>query len=314
MQIVFFDDFRLGVLVGDKVVDVGDVVQDIPHLTPQDLIKGLIGQFDTYRDRLEEAAQSRSGVPQAQVRMRPPLPRPGNIVCMAVNYMEDGTLKEPPAINAFHKASVGVIGDGDTMVLPDVPGRVFEGEPELAVVIGKRATRVSRADAFDYVFGYTGFIDGSVRGLPPEGNVFFQMKSRDTFAGMGPTLVTNDEIPDPQNLHIALRNNGHLMQSFSTSDMAHSIARCIEWVTSIHTLEPGDVLSTGTNHRGLNPFMDGDRIELEIERIGTLRINVRDDLRRTWARKTRLQHVEEGGVGPYTLQLTGKYAPAESVN
>jgi 2-keto-4-pentenoate hydratase/2-oxohepta-3-ene-1,7-dioic acid hydratase in catechol pathway len=231
---------------------------------------------------------------------------------MAINYMEDGTLKEPPVINAFHKASVGVIGNDDTMVLPDVPGRVFEGEPELAVVIGKRASRVSKADALDYVFGYTGFIDGSARGLPPDNNVFFQMKSRDTFAMFGPAIVTADEIPDPQALQITLRNNGNVMQDFNTSDMAHSIARCIEWVTSIHTLEPGDVLCTGTNHRGLNPLMDGDRIELEIEKIGKLRINVRDELKRTWARKTRSQHVEEGGSGQYTHQLTGKYAPMQS--
>ena len=121
------------------------------------------------------------------VRLRPPVPQPGNIVCMAVNYMEDGTLPEKPAINAFHKAATAVIGDGDTMVLPDVPASIFEGEAELALVIGKRATRVSKADDYkQYIFGYTCFIDGSARGLPPPGNVFFQMKSRDTFAPIGP--------------------------------------------------------------------------------------------------------------------------------
>ena len=113
----------------------------------------------------------------------------------------------------------------------------------------------------DYVFGYTCFIDGSARGLPPGG--FFHMKSRDTFAPIGPHLVTKDEIPDPQKLQIRLYNNGVLMQNFNTSDMAHKIPRCIEWLSSVHTLEPGDIVATGTNHRGLNPFMDSDKIELE---------------------------------------------------
>ena len=163
-----------------------------------------------------------------------------------------------------------MIGDGDTMVLPDAPASIFEGEAELALVIGKRATRVSQADAMKHIFGYTCFIDGSARGLPPPGNVFFQMKSRDTFAPIGPWIVTADEIADPQNLAITLTNNGQVMQKFNTSDMAHQIPRCIEWASSIHTLEPGDILATGTNHRGLNSFMDGDKIELTVEKVGTL--------------------------------------------
>jgi 2-keto-4-pentenoate hydratase/2-oxohepta-3-ene-1,7-dioic acid hydratase in catechol pathway len=224
--------------------------------------------------------------------------------------MEDGTLKEKPQINAFHKAPTAVIGEGDTMVLPDVPASIFEGEAELALVIGKRATRVSQADAMKYIFGYTCFIDGSARGLPPPGNVFFQMKSRDTFAPIGPCIVTADEIADPQNLAITLKNNGELMQKFNTSDMAHSIPRCIEWVSSIHTLEPGDILATGTNHRGLNSFMDGDKIELTVEKVGTLHITVKDEHKRTWARTTRLQHKEKGAEGAHTPQLTGKHAKA----
>jgi 2-keto-4-pentenoate hydratase/2-oxohepta-3-ene-1,7-dioic acid hydratase in catechol pathway len=236
------------------------------------------------------------------------VPRPGNIVCMAVNYMEDGTLPQKPAINAFHKAANAIIGDGDTMVLPDAPATIFEGEAELGLVIGKRATRVSQADAMKYVFGYTCFIDGSARNLPPAGNVFFQAKSRDTFAPIGPVLVTADEIPDPQNLNITLSNNGKVFQKFNTSDMAHHIPRCIEWASAIHTLEPGDVLATGTNHRGLNPYMDGDKIELTIEKIGTLHVTVKDELKRTWERITRLQHKESGKEGAHTPQTGGKYA------
>jgi 2-keto-4-pentenoate hydratase/2-oxohepta-3-ene-1,7-dioic acid hydratase in catechol pathway len=226
---------------------------------------------------------------------------------MAVNYMEDGTRSEPAPINAFHKSPSGVIGNGDTMVLPDVPATIFEGEAEVAVIIGKRAKNVRAADAMKHIFGYVNFIDGSARGLPPSGNTFFQMKSRDTFAPMGPYIVTADEIKDPHNIQIRLWVNGTLMQNFNTSDMAHKIPRCIEWVSSIHTLEPGDVLATGTNHRGLNPFQDGDLVELETEGLGRLRIKVRDDLKRTWARVTRLQRQQQGQEGQ-TPQLTGKYA------
>src|SRR5262249_60907984 len=106
-----------------------------------------------------------SGGPLANGRIRPPLPRPINIDCMAVNYMEDGPRSEPAPINAFHKSPNAVIGQGDTMVLPDVPATIFEGEAEMALVIGKRATRVSAADAMSYVWGYMNFIDGSARGL-----------------------------------------------------------------------------------------------------------------------------------------------------
>jgi len=260
------------------------------------------------KGKLEAAAKKGKGKPLSKVKLRPPLPKPENIICMAVNYMEDGTLPEPAPINAFMKSPSSIIGDGDTMVLPDVPAGIFEGEAELALVIGKRAHNVKAADYKQYIFGYTCFIDGSARGLPPPGIVFFQMKSRATFAPMGPWLVTADEIPDPQKLAIELKNNGVSMQKFNTDDMAHQIPRCIEWLSSIHTLEPGDVVATGTNHRGLNSFMDGDKIELTIEKVGTLKFNVKDELKRTWARTTRSQHKDAGKEGAHTPQLTGKYA------
>ena len=306
MKLAFFNDFQLGVVAGDTIHDVTSIVSKIPHIGPGDLISSLIASFADYKSALEAAATG-PGVPVTSVRIRPPLPKPGNIVCMAVNYMEDGTLEKPAPINAFHKASTAIIGPGDTMVLPDVPATIFEGEAEMALVIGKRAHQVKAADAMDYVFGYINFIDGSARGLPPAGNVFFQMKSRDTFAPIGPYLVTKDEIADPQKLPINLWVNGELKQSFNTDDMAHNIARCVEWVTSIHTLEPGDILATGTNHRGLSSFMDGDTVELETEGLGRLSFKIKDDLKRTWSRETRLDRQKAGQDGP-THQLTGKYA------
>ena len=309
MKIIFFDDFRLGVLSGDQVVDVSDKVTDIPMVGPHDLINGLIENFENYRSVFEAAVASGDEVPLDGVRIRPPLPRPINIDCMAVNYMEDGTRSEPAPINAFTKAPNSIIGPDDTMVLQDIPATVFEGEAELGVVIGKRCYQVSEAEAMDYVFGYINFIDGSARGLPPAGNVFFQMKARETFTPIGPYLVTKEEIADPQSLPIKLWVNGNLMQDFNTDDMAHSITRCIEWISHVHALEPGDIIATGTNHGGLNPFHDGDVVELECEGLGRLKINIRDDLKRTWERTTRLKRMEKGLEPPHAPQLTGKYAP-----
>jgi 2-keto-4-pentenoate hydratase/2-oxohepta-3-ene-1,7-dioic acid hydratase in catechol pathway len=307
MKLMMFNDYRLGVVRGDSVVDVTSVVQKLPHNGPGDLMNVLIARFAEFRAPLERAAAAGTGLPLAQVKIRPPLPRPVNIDCMAVNYMEDGTRSEPAPINAFHKAASCIIGPGGTMVLPDIPASVFEGEAELALVIGKRASHVPAARAMEHVFGYMNFIDGSARGVVPPNNVFYQMKSRASFAPIGPYLVTADEVADPLNLQVKLWVNGELKQDYNTSDMAHKISRCIEWVSSIHDLEPGDILALGTNHRGLSAFQDGDRIELECEGMGRLAITVRDELKRTWARETRLER-EQKGLEGLTPQLSGKYA------
>ncbi len=308
MRFAYFNDFKLGVLKSNNIVDITEHLSDIPVRDTRDLINGLIENYGKYKDSIEQFVSDSDGIPSNEVRLRSPCPRPNNIDCMAVNYMEDGTRAEPAPINAFHKATNTVIGNGDTMELTDIPASIFEGEAELALVIGKRAENVTEENAMDHVFGYTTIIDGSARGLIAS-NFFFQMKSRATYTPIGPCLVTKDEIDDPQNLQIILRNNGEVMQNFNTDDMAHKIPKCISWLSSIHTLEPGDIIATGTNHRGLNPFMDGDKIELEIEQIGTLNFSVSDPLKRTWERVTRKNHIEDRGLdGAHTPQLAGKYA------
>jgi 2-keto-4-pentenoate hydratase/2-oxohepta-3-ene-1,7-dioic acid hydratase in catechol pathway len=310
MKLVYFNDFRLGILKGDTVVDVTTVVRKVPHTAPGDLMNNLIARFSEYRGALQRAAADGVGVPVAQVKLRAPLPKPVNVDCMAVNYMEDGTRKEPAPINAFHKSPGCIVGHGETMVLPDIAATIFEGEAELAFVIGKRASHVPAARAMEHVFGYVNFIDGSARGVLPPGNTFYQMKSRASFAPLGPYLVTADEIKDPHKLQVRLWVNGVLKQNYNTDDMANKIPRIIEWISSIHELEPGDVIATGTNHRGLSAFMDGDTIELEIDGLGRLAVKVRDDLKRTWSRETRLEREVKGLKGT-TPQLTGKYAQTE---
>jgi 2-keto-4-pentenoate hydratase/2-oxohepta-3-ene-1,7-dioic acid hydratase in catechol pathway len=307
MKLLCFNDNRVGVLKGDSVVDITPVIRNIPHHGAGDLMNGLIASFATMRGRIDKAVAAGRGLPVAQVKILPPLPKPVNIECMAVNYMENGTRSAPAPINAFHKAPSCIIGHGETMVLPDIPATIFEGEAELAVVIGKRTSNVPAARAMEHVFGYVNFIDGSARGVVPENQSFYQMKSRATFAPIGPYLVTADEVKDPHKLSVKLWVNGTLKQDFNTDDMAHKISRCIEWMSQIHDLEAGDILATGTNHRGLSSFMDGDTIELECEGMGKLMVKVRDDLKRTWSRESRLER-EQKGLKGLTPQLTGKYA------
>lgn len=303
MKLVFFDDFKLGVVKGDAVVDVSAAVADIPRVSPQDTLSGLIADFDARKDALTAAVNASDGIPLSGVRLRSPAPRPHNIICMAVNYMENGTRAEPAPKNGFNKSPNGIIGDGDTIILPDVAASIFEHEAELALVISKPAWQVKAEDAYDYIFGYMNFIDVSARGIP----AFYQMKSRETFAPMGPYLVTADEVPDPQSLPVKLWVNDRLVQDFNTDDMAHKIPQVIEWITSVHSLGAGDVIATGTNHRGLTAIQDGDRVEIEAEGMGRLHLNVRDDLKRTWGRETRLEWESAGNTGT-TPQLTGKYA------
>lgn len=298
MRLVSFNDYTLGVLNGDRVVDVSSVVSHIPHDSPQDLLSAVIGQWDRYKGRLEDAVRSSVGVPVGSVRLRSPLPKP-QIVAMAVNYMEYGTRSEPSPINAFLKSPTGAIGCGDTIELPPYDATIFEHEAELGIVIGRRAKNVRAEDAFDYIFGYTNIIDVSARGI--SGNSFFWGKAFDSFAPIGPAIVTADEVRDPQNLQVRLWMNGKLRQDYPTSDMAHQIPRVIEWVSSVAVLEPGDIIATGTNHAGLGPLQDGDLMEMEIEGLGRLTgIRITDPRKRSWPDETRAERAarEKAAAAP----------------
>ncbi|MBF2714128.1 fumarylacetoacetate hydrolase [Agrobacterium vitis] len=319
MRLAYFDNTRLGVVVGNEIIDVSDAVlaQKVAvypnepgeaYIRPGDF-GALIEHWDRFGPLLSEAARSGSGRPLSSVQLLAPVRRPINIDCLAMNFIEDGSGIPPAPINAFHKTAGAISGPGETMVLPDVPGSIFEAEAEMALIVGKRGYQVPASQAMEHVFGYVNLIDGSVRGLGPDRNNFYQMKSRDTFCTVGPYVVTKDEIADPQNLDVKLWNNGQLMQDFNTRDMAYRIERCVEFVSSVHTIEPGDIIALGTNHQGLHPLMDGDRIELEVKGLGRLTMDVMDELKRTWDRQTRAEHEKTGRPGFFGPQLTGKYAP-----
>ena len=282
MKLCYYNDFIPGVLKDDTVVDLSEAIRDIHHVTPQDWMRGLIANFEQYRGRLEKAVNRSSGTPVSQVRLRPPLPKPVHMVCMAANFLENGALKEPRPLNAFLKSPSSVIGNGDTVVLPPDKATIFHHEAEVALVIGKESTDVKAADAYKYIFGYVNFIDVSARGLHEAS--FFWGKSWDTFAPMGPFLVTADEVKDPQNLPIKLWVNGELRQDYNTNDMGHDIPHTFEWCSSIATLLPGDLIACGTNHQGLSALQDGDTVEIDVDNFGKLTVSVKDDLKREWPR------------------------------
>jgi 2-keto-4-pentenoate hydratase/2-oxohepta-3-ene-1,7-dioic acid hydratase in catechol pathway len=308
MKLTFINNYQLAAVTEQGVVDLGEVIADLAILPPQQKINHVIEHWSDYRAEFERVIATAQATALDDVTLQAPLPKPTSIVCMAVNYMENGLLKEKPAAQAFFKNSHSVIGDNATMHLPDVPASIFEGEAEVALVIGKKATNVAPEDAYEYIFGYLNFVDGSARGLATGMGLSYFMKGQDDFAPMGPWITTADEIDNPMNLHVQQWNNGKVTHDYNTDDMAHDIAASVAFVSSNTTLEPGDVIALGTNHQGLHPLQDGDVVEQETDGLGRLTFHVRDELKRTWGRSTRAEWRSSGGEGGNTPQLSGKYA------
>ena len=285
MKLALYDDYQLGVINGDRIVNAMSAVEGMSFRRPQDMMEEVIINWSEMRPRIESAVDGQGGVPLDSVRLRAPVPRPPKLICAAVNYLEFGQ-REPAVLDAFLKSPTAVIGNGDTCELPPAPASVFHHEPELAFVIGKTASKVEQDDALSYIFGYTNFLDMSARGLQGAvGNSFFLGKCWDTFAPMGPALVTADEIDDPQDLQVRLWNNDEPRHDFPTSDMAHKIPELISEMSKITTLEPGDVIATGVNHQHIGAVQNGDVLRMEIEGLGPpLIINVSDPSGREWPR------------------------------
>ena len=201
-----------------------------------------------------------------------PVPRPGKILGAPVNYVAHGKEMQleftVERLGVFLKANSAVIGPGADIVLPSADRRT-DHEGELAVVIGRRARHLSPADALDAVFGYTCLLDITVRG-PEERSL---RKSFDTFAPMGPWIVTPDEVGDPGDLRLRCWVNDDLRQDASTADLIMSVPRLVSYVSQVMTLEPGDVITTGTPE-GVGPIDPGDRVAVEVSRVGRLEVGV----------------------------------------
>ena len=277
MKLVLFNDFVPGIISGDNIVDVSGAVGDIMALPANDRMPRIIAEFERLRPALQQAAGS-GGQPLNSVQLRAPIPRPSKIFCCIGNYKE-GVQGDIRPLDMFLKSPDSVIGPGDTVELPPAQANIFHHEAELAIVIGPRAKDVSPEDAMNYVFGYTCFIDVSARGI---GQRSFIGKSFDTFAPVGPCIVTRDEIPDPQKLQVRLWDDGQIRHDYNTDDMEHPVTEVVSWASQIAALNPGDLIACGTNHQGLGPMQDGETVEIEIDGIGRMAVKVRDPLKREW--------------------------------
>jgi 2-keto-4-pentenoate hydratase/2-oxohepta-3-ene-1,7-dioic acid hydratase in catechol pathway len=236
--------------------------------------------FAKEADNLSALTRLGLAVSSSEVTYFPPVQRPGKIFCLGRNYREHaaemGATAPDPYPVLFAKFSNTLIGHGAPIVLPKV-SQMVDYEAELAVVIGRRAHNVPMESAFDYIAGYTNFNDVSVRDWQKRTQQWLQGKTFDGTGPIGPVLVTLDELKDPQKLGIALRLNGQVMQCANISDFIFNIPTVIHYITQIVTLEPGDVIATGTPSgvgfaRKPPIFLKaGDVVEVEIEGLGVLR-------------------------------------------
>ena len=195
MKLVLYNDFQLGVVQEKTVMDAGAAVAGLGHHSPQEMMEMLIRGWDDLGPKIEAAVAGQPGQSLDSVQLRAPLPRPGQLVCLAGNYIEPRA-PERGAFNAFIKSNTAIVGQGATIDLPSAEASVFHFEPELALVIGKRASKLAASEALDYVFGYTQFIDGSARGLPA---VSFWAKAGTPSPLWGRPWLRPTKLPTPTN-------------------------------------------------------------------------------------------------------------------
>jgi 2-keto-4-pentenoate hydratase/2-oxohepta-3-ene-1,7-dioic acid hydratase in catechol pathway len=270
MRIAVLDDRTPVVVSGDDVLDVGHLVGTTT---------GPAGPWGAWLEAghglPELLGLDLSTCPREPLdarRLSAPLRRPRKIVAAPVNYLDHKVeMSEQRSIadyGVFLKAGTSVVGPGATVELP-YDDRRTDQEGELALVIGRTARHVAAEDALEHVFAYTCGLDISLRSTEDRST----RKSFDTFTPLGPWLVTADEIPDPDALDLRCWVAGELRQSTSTSDLLFSVPQLIAYASSVMTLEPGDVVLTGTP-AGVGPLADGDRVRLDIASIGTLEVGV----------------------------------------
>jgi 2-keto-4-pentenoate hydratase/2-oxohepta-3-ene-1,7-dioic acid hydratase in catechol pathway len=281
MRLVLTRDDRIGVLRDGGMVDVTAAFDDIRYRSAADRMPRILAVLQDRRTRLADIAAS--GNQEPLPALQAPVPRPPKLIAAFGNYRE-GSDRERQVQDMFLESPDSVIGPGGTVVLPNHPASIFHHEAELALIVGQRAKDLPADErAMAALAGYPCAIDVSGRSIGRIGPSRIG-KSFDTFTPLGPSIVTTDEVPNPQNLRVTLSVNGELRQDYSTSDMEYSIVEILAFISAVMTLVPGDVILCGTNHQGLGALQDGDKVEMTIEGIGTLDVSVRDPQRRTWPR------------------------------
>lgn len=284
MKICRFDDNRLGLVDGDAVRDVTaalDVLSSYRYPLP--VTDTLIANLPQVLENIRKIAPSAPMLPLEGRRLLAPVANPGKVIAAPVNYKKhldearaqseihhDNQIAEIQQIGLFLKANSSVVGSTHGVEIQH-PDRRNDHEAELVLVIGKAGRNISRERAFDHIAAYTGGLDMTVRG-PQERSM---RKSIDTYSVVGPWLVTPDEISDPQNLDFWLTVNDAPRQRANTRDLVLDIPALIELASSYYTLQPGDLLFTGTPE-GVGPVVDGDVIAVEFQDIGRMDVDVRN--------------------------------------
>ncbi len=283
MKIVSFKNkyLRTGIVIGDRVLDIKSAQEFLPSSLEEILRRGLLPAIKNLADNAANLPRSHFHMLE-DLQVYPPVTRPGKIICLGRNYpshaREQG-LQPPATPTLFSKAPTSLNGPYDHIVIR--PGvEMVDAEAELAVVIARTGTMINPRTAEDYIAGFMVFNDISARKAQKEDGQWFRAKSYDTFAPCGPWIVTPHEIGDYRNLKIIQKLNGEIMQQSNTSEMIFPVKRIISYISSVMTLMPGDIIATGTP-AGVGVFRkppvflkQGDVIEIEIERIGTIRNRV----------------------------------------
>jgi 2-keto-4-pentenoate hydratase/2-oxohepta-3-ene-1,7-dioic acid hydratase in catechol pathway len=284
MRLCRFDDDRLGVVQGTTVRDVSAALDALPArrwpLPPGD---PLIANFSQLRPRIDALLDNAPIRPLSDVKLKSPIANPNKLIGAPINYNDhieeskkDQGIAHGREIKTigdwglFLKANSALVGPSEGVALRFTDRR-NDHEAELAVIIGTGGSNIPKATAFDHVFGYAIGLDMTVRGteLPS-----FR-KSIDSYAVLGPWLVTKDEIADPDALDFSLTVNGELRQKSNTRYLVYDVARLIEYASSFYTLHPGDVIYTGTPS-GVAPVKAGDVMRIEMQGIGSMDVAVRN--------------------------------------
>jgi 2-keto-4-pentenoate hydratase/2-oxohepta-3-ene-1,7-dioic acid hydratase in catechol pathway len=277
VKLARFEGGRIGVVTDAGIVDVSAVCGVDADAWPPVGMNRVIAAFPTLRARIDDALPGAQPVPLAQVRLETPIPWPHNLYALGNNYTSHAaemaarkaSTAPPPGGGFFLKAASSLVGPSDEIVLPDRPGREIHYECELAVVIGKRGRNVVPSEAMRYVFGYACLIDVTLRGTEERP----YRKSFDTFTPLGPWIVTADEVGDPADVAMNLWLNGELRQHAFVREMVMGIPEAIAMCSEAATIEPGDVIATGTM-AGVGMLAPGDRVRIAIDRVGAMELPV----------------------------------------
>jgi 2-keto-4-pentenoate hydratase/2-oxohepta-3-ene-1,7-dioic acid hydratase in catechol pathway len=273
MRIARFGEGRIGVVVGAELVDVTDEIGLDPGEWPPVGPNRFIRDFEQHVDALAKAAADGPRVPLDSVTLLTPVPWASKVTAYPVNYHDHGREMQAgyraDVQGFFLKPPSSLSGAGEPVVLPVVPGREVHHESELGIVIGRGGRDIPRERWADHVFGYTCLLDMVVRGR--EERVF--RKAFDSFCPVGPWITTADEVGDPTNLEMKLWVGDGLRQHANTRDLVLDIPGMVEMASAVMTLEPGDIIATGTP-AGVGPVVDGDTIRISIERVGEMSVDV----------------------------------------